>query len=239
VLEKISATASRGAGLLAGAVLGCVTGGCAFEPSKPPPELTWDGLALVEREGLDQVYLRPGANLSQYKRVILRDANVSFDQNWKPFAERKDGGGKVDPNAIRKEVEETFREITVRELQKGSYEIVTLPDDDVLRVVPSITDLSVTFPDPAVSSGGSAVVDLGHMTLVAELRDSTTNTALARVIDRMEQSSADRLELGSSTPNRAAAERIMTKWAVALREALDKAHTASPAKGQEARRAAE
>jgi hypothetical protein len=218
------------------AVLGIVICGCASQPPKPPPERTWDGLELVEREGLDRLFLRPGANLSQYRRVILRHPTVSFDQNWKPFEERKDVAGKVDPNVIRQEVEKSFHEIAVRELQKGSYQIVTVPDHDVLRVVPSITDLYVSFPDP---SAPAAVVELGHMTLLVELRDSETNTALARVIDQREQTHADRLELGSSSPNRAAAERIMTSWAVALREALDRAHAAPPTRGQEARRAAE
>lgn len=216
-------------GRVTGAVLIVAMSGCASQPQKPPAEVTWDGLALVERAGLDRVYVRPGANLSQYRRVILRDPSVSFDQNWKPFEERKETGSKVDPNVISREVEKSFREITVRELQKGGYEIVTSPDEDVLRVVPSITDLYVTFPDP---SSSAAVVDPGHMTLVVELRDSATNTALARVIDHAEQSSEDRLEFGSSTPNRAAAERIMNKWAVTLREALDRAHAAPPAKGQ-------
>lgn len=210
-----------------------VISACASDPSQPK-EVTWDGLELVEREGFDKVYIRPGASLARYKRVILRPATVSFDQNWQP---RWDGWGsnsEVDPNRIAREVEESFNEITVRELQKGSYQIVTFPDDDVLRVVPSITDLYVRFPNQSAPGSGPGVLEAGHMTLVVELRESTTNTALARVIDRMDESTEDHMDVGSSSPNRAAGERIMTKWAVALREALDRANAAPPTAGKQA-----
>jgi hypothetical protein len=70
---------------------------------------------------------------------------------------------------------------------------------------------------------------MGHMTLVVELRDSLTNTALARAVDRVEASSAD-VPAGSSLTSSAAAERILSAWAVALRTALDRAH-AQPAAG--------
>ena len=216
--------------LLATSWLSCVVicGCAAAPPPKPPP--TWDGLELVERAGLDSVYVRPGASLAQYKRVILTHADVSFDQNWMPFKDPVMRSRKVDPNKVARALEDGFQEITVRELQEHSYQLVSYPDDDVLRVVPSITDLFVKFADPATpDDGDTLMLDTGHMTLVAELRDSVTNTILARVIDRMEERGAD-VRVGNSLTSRAAAERIFTTWAVALRTALDRAHT-QPAAG--------
>jgi hypothetical protein len=219
--------------LAAGWVACLVVSGCASPPPpKPPP--TWDGLELAEREGLDSVYVRPGASLAAYKRVILRYAEVSFDQNWKPFTDPALRARKVDPNKISLQVAEAFNDIVVRELQQHSYNVVTDPDDDVLRVVPKITDLFVKFSDAAGSSdNGAPIVDTGHMTLVVELRDSLTNTALSRVVDRIDANSAD-LPVGSSLTGSAAAERIFTTWAIALRTALDRAHAPPPAKGKRA-----
>ena len=220
--------------VIAASWLACLaTAGCASQPApKPPP--TWDGLELTEREGFDSVYVRPGASLALYKRVMLRHAEVSFDQNWMPFKDPVMRAKKVDPNRISSQVAAAFDEIAMRELQQHSYDVVTSPDDDVLSVVPVITDLFVKFADPAGSGDGDALMlDMGHMTLVVELRDSMTNTALARVIDRMEESSAN-LSVGSSITSSAAAERILTTWAVALRTALDRAHAQPPAEGKPA-----
>jgi hypothetical protein len=217
--------------LVAAAVLLVAGAGCSSQPEKPKGPPTWDGLELVAREGLDTVYVRPGASLSRYRRVMLRHAEVSFDKNWKPFEDPALKAHKVDPNKIAREVEDLFQEVTVRELQKGSYQIVSSPDDDVLRVVPVITDLAVTFRGPAAPDSSDAlVVDAGHMTLVVELRESLTNTILARVIDRAEAGSGAELQVGAGLTGSAAAEQIMTKWAVALRSALDRARALPPGK---------
>ena len=208
-------------------ISGVVICGCASEPPpKPPP--TWDGLELVEREGLDSVYVRPGASLVQYKRVMLRHAEVSFDANWMPFKDPVMRSKKVDPNRIARDLEAAFNEITVRELEQHSYAVVSNPDDDVLRVVPNISDLFVRFADPP-GPGEALVLETGHMMLVAELRDSMTNTVLARVVDRVEEGNAE-VPVGSGITGNDAAKRIITKWAVALRTSLDRAHALPPPK---------
>ena len=220
--------------LAAGALACLLASGCVSkkedQAQKPPP--TWDGLELVEREGLDSVYARPGASLAAYKRVTLRHAEVSFDQNWEPFKDPVMQSRKVDPNRISADVTDAFDEMLLRELQQHHYDVVASPDDDVLRVVPTITDLFVKFADPTGADDGDALLlDVGHMTLVLELRDSMTNTALARVVDRLEESGAN-LPVGTSLKSAAAAERILSKWAVALRTALDRAHAPPPADGK-------
>jgi hypothetical protein len=217
--------------LTVGWLVCAVTASCASEPPPKPP-LTWDGLALVPREGLDRVYIRPCASLASYKRVMLRHAEVSFDQNWMPFTDPGLRSRNVDPNRIARDIEALFSRVMTRELQQHSYEIVSYPDDDVLRVVPAITDLFVKFADPAGSADGSSafLLNTGHLTLVAELRDSVTNTLLARVVDRMDEHGAD-IPVGTSATGAAAAERMVTTWAVALRTALDRAH-APPVEGK-------
>jgi hypothetical protein len=207
----------------AGALAGLLIADCASPPApKPPP--TWDGLELVERVGLDSVYLRPGASLAAYKRVTLRHAEVSLDSNWMPFKDPVMQSRRVDPNRIVAAVADAFDEVLARELQQHSYDVVASPDHDVLRVVPAISDLFVKFVD-----SDALMLDTGHMVLVLELRDSMTNAALARVVDRAEARATD-LPVGSAgLKGSAAAERILTEWAVTLRTALDRAHAQPPA----------
>jgi len=38
----------------------------------------------VKIKGLDHVYARPGANLSQYDKVMLDPVEISFSKSWKP-----------------------------------------------------------------------------------------------------------------------------------------------------------
>jgi hypothetical protein len=64
----------------------------------------------------------------------------------------------------------------------------------------------------------------GEMTLKLDLLDSSTNSLIARVIDRREDnSSGNQIEYTNSITNRADAERILRSWANILIKALDEA----------------
>ena len=66
------------------------------------------------------------------------------------------------------------------------------------------------------------VVDsAGQMTLYLELFDSVSNTLLARVMDPKADRGMARAASGVSS--KAAADRILPQWAVALRKHLDAA----------------
>jgi hypothetical protein len=58
------------------------------------------------------------------------------------------------------------------------------------------------------------------MTLYLELWDSATNTILARVIDAQADPQSYG-QISSSVSNRAAADRLMQRWASELHKALD------------------
>lgn len=195
--------------------------------TKAPTE--WDGLQLVKRKGLDLVYVRPGATLTRYSRVMLDPLQVSFDKNWDPEGDSAVSKiqGRVDPEKIKRELAELFQEVSKKELQeKGKYPVVDAPGDDVLRVSSAIVDLYINAPD-RMEPGRTYtyVVDAGHMTFVAELRDSATNTLLARVIDNEEGTEFGYMQIANSVTNSAEARRMIVKWSDALRDALDRART--------------
>src|SRR5262245_34609909 len=72
----------------------------ALPASREMPPETWEGLKLVKRPGLDTVYLREGATLAKYSRVMLDPVEVSFDKNWNT---RRGPGlyDEADPQEIR------------------------------------------------------------------------------------------------------------------------------------------
>jgi hypothetical protein len=186
---------------------------------------TYEGLQRVERKGLDSVYVRPGASLAKYQRVMLDPVEVSFDKNWDPKGGRI-GFESADPARIRKDVAEIARDVFRDELEKrGGYQLVTEPGADVLRVKPQIVDLYINAPDtegPGITR--TYVVETGEMTLVADLVDSATNTLIAHVRDRERDNGfTGRFQIANRVTNNAEARRIIGEWARQLRKALDRA----------------
>ena len=212
----------------AAAVLTLIAAGLATAREPTPP--TWDGMKRVDRPGLDAVYLREGASLAKYKKVMLDPVEVSFDKNWDPNRTPTgsiiSGNGKVDAQAIRTDLAELARNVTKRELErKGGYPLVDTAGDDVLRVRAQIVDLFINAPDTMTPGTRTFVVNAGEMTLVADLYDSQTNTLIGHVIDRqrgLEQGPYD-LQIANRVTNTAEADRILSMWATRLRAALDKA----------------
>ena len=199
--------------------------------AKEPTPDSWDGMPRVKRPGLDAVYLREGASLAKYKKVMLDPVEVSFDKNWDPNNKITGtniygGPGKVDAEAIRVDLGKLARDVTKRELErKNGFPLVDAVGEDVLRVHARIVDLFINAPDRMEPGTRAFVVSAGEMTLVADLYDSQTNALIGHVIDRergQERGPFD-LQVANRVTNTAEADRILSIWADRLRKALDKA----------------
>jgi hypothetical protein len=198
--------------------------------AKEPTPDNWDGMPKVKRPGLDAVYLRQGASLAKYKKVILDPVEVSFDKNWDPNRRQTGsniygGEGRVDAEAIRVDLGKLARKATERELEKGGYPLVDAVGEDVLRVHARIVDLFINAPDTMTPGVRNFVVNAGEMTLVADLYDSQTNTLIGHVIDRErgQENGPYDLQIANRVTNTAEADRILSMWATRLRKALENA----------------
>jgi hypothetical protein len=96
--------------------------------------------------------------------------------------------------------------------------------DDVLRVSAAIVNLYITAPEK-MSAGRSRTytTNAGHMTLVAELRDSVTGKLMARAVDSVQARDTGTFMISNSVTNLAAARTALNKWAGVLRKGLDAA----------------
>ena len=103
--------------------------------------------------------------------------------------------------------------------RRGPVVDVAAPDVLVLR--PALLNVEVNAPDVMTAGIEHTVVrSAGQMTLYLELWDSASNTLLARAMDA--QADPDTMaQKGGSVTNKAAADRILRKWAKELRERLD------------------
>jgi len=197
---------------------------------KSLPAVNDDGMELVRDSDLATVYADPGANLGAYQRIWLKDATVAFKKNWQRDQNRSNPF-KVktkDMERINSDVATLFREVFIRELTDGGYEMAEEAADDVLIVVPSIVDLDIVAPDIKSASRSMTFSEsAGEMTLNLELFDSLTNDKIARATDRKRDFRKGYNEWRTSVSNRSVAKRMMTSWAKSLRATLDEARASA------------
>lgn len=189
-----------------------------------PPTVSHDGLMLTSSKNVALLYVREGASLAGYRKVMLDPVQVAFDKQWS--RDRRDIP-EDERERIRTGLAEEFRKVFKEELEKGGgYEIADTVGPEVLRVTAVIVDLFVTAPD--VNRAGrnkTYTVSAGRMTLIAELRDTESGAILARVADRKEASNFNTFTWTTRASNTADARRILKSWAKALRTGLDAARS--------------
>jgi Protein of unknown function (DUF3313) len=207
-----------------------VSGAVALLPmlvaaDEPPQE--WDGLVRVKSKNLDHVYKLPEADFSGYKRVRLDPIEVEFDKNWKPNDSTRSPSQRLtnsDIEKIKQALAEEFRKVFTEELTKNGYAVAGENDDDVLRVSAAIVNLYINAPEK-MSAGRTRTytTSSGHMTLVAELRDSVTGKLMARAVDSVQGRDTGNFQITNSVTNMSSARTALSKWARVLREGLDDA----------------
>src|SRR5438874_13806757 len=66
--------------LIACSVLALAAAGCATPEGATP--VTKEGLVPVHSANVDELYLRPNADLSGYRRVLIEPGSVAFRSDW-------------------------------------------------------------------------------------------------------------------------------------------------------------
>lgn len=190
-----------------------------------------DGLQPIAVKNIDLAYARPGASLAAYRRIQLDPVLVEFSKRWDP--ERTGSRLKFSSDereAIRAAVGRAVREEFARELQAtGRYQVVAADTGpDVLRVTPRILNLYLNAPDAgSAARTRTYMTSAGEMTLLAELRDSSSSEVLVRFADRREADNV-RFERANGMVNEVEIRTVAGAWARVLRKALDEAQGVQP-----------
>ncbi|MCF6226430.1 MAG: DUF3313 domain-containing protein [Xanthomonadales bacterium] len=196
------------------------------------PAINADGMELVKHTKMTTIYKDPGADLGGYTSFILEDASVAFKKNWRREQNREslDLAGKANENdmqRIRDKISTSFREVFVKELTAGGYQLAEQPGESVLIIRPAIVNLDVIAPDLKTASRNRTYSEsAGEMTLNLELIDSLTNDKVVIVRDRKRDLGYGYVQWRNSVTNKSDAKRMMKTWAESLREALDDARDA-------------
>ena len=193
-----------------------------------PPEVSIEGLELVEKDRGGEIYADPDIDWSVYTQIMLDPATVAFRRNWQRDQNRYHSF-KVrarDMEKIKTEMSELFDDVFTKELSEtGGYTIADQSGDEVMRIKPAIVDLDVYAPDTQSSPGRTTqfTESAGKMTLKLEIYDSVTGDLIALLSDRREAPRRGYMQWTTSVSNRAEAQRMLQRWAKDLVKRLDEA----------------
>jgi Protein of unknown function (DUF3313) len=210
------------AGVLACVFLALATTSTAWAKDKLP-EVSKDGLHLLEHTKVRVAYAKPGVSLDKYTKVKILDCFVQFEKNYEREYNLNEVGldGRItdkDIATIKTRLAAEFKKEFTKVLTKAGHEVVDNSGPEVLLLRPAIINLDVTAPDTMRAGFSTTVVaSAGQMTLYMELYDSASSELLARVIDP--QAGRER-GVANRVTNTASADQILRHWADLLSKHL-------------------
>ncbi len=202
-------------------VLVAVLSACAANQQSSSLPATSDGLQLQPDTRFGAVYLKPGADLSQYNKLALLDTYVAFAKNWQrnynEEATFEDQVSDQDMQKIRQRVSSEFARELTKVLTADGRQFVEKGGSGVLILRPAIINLRITQPDlmtPGMEQ--TFVASTGSMTLFLELLDGKTGDLLAKIIDSEAASDDGIAEVANAVTNTADFDRVVQRWAQLL-----------------------
>ena len=192
----------------------------------------WEGLARVQSDKIDYVYLAPEADFRPYTKVMLDPAELAMRKDWLRDQRRNSStlSGQASERDITRALERGQKEFEKRfadAFTEAGFTIVTSPAADVLRVRTGVVDIDVYAPDVSAQRSHTFTEDAGDATLVVEVRDSVTNALLGRAIDRRLAGDNGPF-LRTSVSNRADFDQLFRRWARASANGLNELKNLSP-----------
>jgi hypothetical protein len=211
----------------------CLTATSVMAKKNDPPEISIEGLTLMEKDRRGEIYADPDVIWSEYLQIQLQPATVAFRKNWQRDQNRYDPF-KVknkDVEKIKSGLSELFHEVFTEELTTdGGYSMAEASGNEVMTIKPQIVDLDIHAPDTMSSNRSTSYTrQAGRMTLILEIYDSISGDMIAKLSHRQDSPDYGYMQWSNSVSNNAEARRMLRKWAKALRTRLDEARGESSA----------
>jgi hypothetical protein len=207
-------------------VLSIAVVGAAFAvPSQAATPATSDGLVAVQSRNLDELYLRPNADLASYRKIVIDPVQVTFHKDWnKVFVDLHGVTRQLrqdDVQRIAEDTASTMQSAVAEAFKARGYEIAAAPGPGVLRLSPSVVDLYVSAAgDLSPGTTKSFTKDAGEATLILEARDAVSGAVLGRAVDHRTARETKGTQLGdlrrtTSVSNIFWFDEAFRRWAAA------------------------
>lgn len=213
---------------LMAAPLSLLLAACASGPSLqsgPDAELSPDGLTRVDNTAMQLVYVRAGADLSAYNKVMIRGAGVEF---------RPPTQGSREEFPVSEEGKARFVSIMTESFQEAlsrsdAFQLVDQPGPDVLLVEGAATDIVSRVPPRTAGRQDIYLTEVGEATLILEISDSQTEGILVRAADRrIAQDMRGNLNRSSGAYNWSEVRQLANLWSSQLRRGLERLMETGP-----------
>ena len=189
---------------------------CAAGP-QAPSQVTGEGLVAVQSRQLDELYLRPNADLAAYRKVLIDPVRAEVSSDWqKNLNYSRNVSRWVGPDDVKRataDAASSLESVIAQTYSARGYEIAAAPEPGVLRITASIADLYVYAPDRySPWTVKTFTRDAGQATLLLEARDAVTGTLLARVMHRGIAREVTRVNTASDVTNRFWFDALFRRW---------------------------
>lgn len=187
--------------------------------AKQQEVVTPDGLRRLKWEPFELSYVRPGAEISRYDRLLIEP--VSIDPN------SIDPGFAISSSGIERMKSAFHKAFSDKLASSANFALATAPGPGVLRVQGKITDLVMSTPSARDQDPNQVVVSesFGAMTLQVDVRDSGSGEVLVRVAERQAIAGMGGPSVSNTGAKVAAVVQHFDRWASQLRRQLDKFHS--------------
>lgn len=194
-----------------------------------PPDVPVDQLELIKKTSHGELRMASGADWSQYNKIELQKATVTFRKNWARDQRNRNGNRPTEESMqrIRTELSDLLDVVFREELTAdGNFAISEESAAGTLLVIPRIVNLDIAAPDRMRDHIGSSFADSkGSMTLELDVYDSLSGNLLAHMTDRRDDPQKGYLEWTVSGTNRRAARLMFVRWAKKFHKLLIEART--------------
>src|SRR5205823_13207153 len=110
-----------------------------------------DGLVAVRSWNLDELSVRPNADLASYRKVVIDPPQIAFRNDWN--RSEQDYRGKTrrlvssDVRSIAEDMASVMQSSVTEAFNARGYEIVRSPGPGVLRLTPTAAEVYVNAGD--------------------------------------------------------------------------------------------
>jgi len=177
---------------------------------------TAEGLVAVHSRNLDELYLRPDANLAEYRKVMIDPVRVGIHKDWLQYGAYQAVRPVGEENAKRIAYEiATDAQANIADAFKArGYQIVSAPGPGVLRLSPAVADLYVNAPDRLSSFRTKAFTrEAGQAVFLLDVHDSVSGTLLGRIAHHGIADQMGRFMRANDVSNRFWFDALSRRWA--------------------------
>ena len=182
-------------------------------------EVTEDGLVRVPSSRQVGVYRAPAIPFTQFRSVMIAPIPVIFRKTWL----REHYNIKEDRlSQMQGELASAFREELEAEFHEAGYQVVDSPGPGTLRLEPYVLNVNIVAPDASSEQRGHTYIRTGNsMKMVVELRDSSSEVIVGRIISYLQPQEYSIAQFASKVGNYGEARTAFSNTARYTREALN------------------